>query len=72
MGTPPKPPPPNPTSSGSSETTPKNPGAAAPGPTSPGQYVYSGDDAPSSPAEDLKKWKKRARECGGVIRLDRK
>jgi len=55
-----------PTSPSSSDASPKEPGAAAPGPT---PYVVTGNEAPTRPIDDLKKWQRRARECGGIVRV---
>ena len=72
MGTPPKPPPQSPTSSGSSEASPKNPGAAAPGPTSSIEVSVEGEGNQVVVVAGKGASVKIRRECGGVIRLDRK
>ena len=82
MGNPPKPPPPSPTSSGSSTASPQNPGAAAPtfiDTTQPVAIVVTaefsdtlaGREAGEALMKSIRR-KRHARECGGVIRLDRK
>lgn len=81
MGTRRKNPPQSPTSSGSSDATPKHPGAAAPGPTlidltapiaievtATLADTPAGREAGAALMKSIRR-ARHARECGGIVRL---